>query len=85
MGVVVKEVVELLRDALNLGDRAAAFVPATPLFGSLPELDSFAVVQLIASLEERFKITISDDEITMETFESVGSLAKFVESKLVAA
>jgi acyl carrier protein len=64
-----------------LGERARSFGAATPLFGSLPELDSMAVVTVVVAIEEHFGITIEPDEITAETFETVGSLARFVEHK----
>jgi acyl carrier protein len=54
------------------------------LFGSLPELDSMAVVAVITALEERFGFEVDDDEITAETFETVGSLSAFVAGKLDA-
>ena len=54
----------------------------TPLFGSLPELDSLAVVQLVYALEEQFGITVEPDEITGELFETLGNLASYVESKI---
>jgi acyl carrier protein len=67
---------------LAVQDRAETLGPSTPLFGSLPELDSMAVVQLVYALEERFGFTIDDDEVTPELFETLGSLSNFVETKL---
>jgi acyl carrier protein len=54
----------------------------TPLLGSLPELDSMAVVNVLLALEEHFEITVHDDEINARHFATVGTLAGFVESKL---
>ena len=56
----------------------------TPLFGALPELDSFGVVQLVAAIEDRFDIVIDDDEFGADLFETVGTLSAFVESKISA-
>jgi acyl carrier protein len=56
----------------------------TALLGAVPELDSIAVVNLITALEERFDITVADDEIGAAAFETLGSLTRFVESKLAA-
>ncbi|MFQ5773787.1 MAG: acyl carrier protein [Kiloniellaceae bacterium] len=72
----------VLRDTLQLGERARSFDASTPLFGSLPELDSMAVVALITALEEHFDLTVEDDEVTAEVFETVGTLTDFVEQKL---
>ena len=69
---------------MQLGSRVNAMNPATPLLGAIPELDSMAVVALITALEERFDITVEDDEIGAATFETLGSLAQFVEQKLAA-
>ena len=80
----IEDVKIVLRDTLQLGDRAAKFDASTPLFGSLPELDSMAVVALIAALEERFDLTVEDDEITAEVFETLGSLTGFVDQKLAS-
>jgi hypothetical protein len=47
-----------------------------PLLGSLPELDSMAVVTLIGALEEHFGIMVDDDDISASTFATLGSLAR---------
>ncbi|HEU4371926.1 MAG TPA: phosphopantetheine-binding protein, partial [Telluria sp.] len=52
------------------------------LLGSIPELDSMAVVNLITALEEQFGISVDDDEISATTFETLGSLTAFVQQKL---
>lgn len=78
------EVLHALDDALGLEGRAKGFCASTLLFGSLPELDSMAVVDLIVALEERFGFSIEDDEITAQIFSSVGSLTDFVGLKLKA-
>jgi acyl carrier protein len=62
--------------------RAGAMDAATELLGSLPELDSMAVVELIYALEERFAIEVDGDEVTADVFETLGSLAAFVDAQL---
>lgn len=76
------EVLSLLDEVLSLRGRAAGFGDDTPLLGSIPELDSMAVVSLITAMEGRFGITVDDDEIDGDTFATVGKLRAFVESKL---
>ncbi|HOW75848.1 MAG TPA: phosphopantetheine-binding protein [Candidatus Competibacteraceae bacterium] len=78
------EVRQLIGDILQLGDRAQKFGPDTPLLGSIPEFDSMAVVTLINALEERFDIQVADDEISAETFETVGKVYAFVREKALA-
>lgn len=75
------EVKTILIDVLNLGDAGRALDAGSPLLGSLPELDSMAVVSLIGALEDHFDIVIDDDDISASTFETLGSLAAFVAEK----
>jgi acyl carrier protein len=78
------DVKSILRDTLQLGDRADALTADTALLGSLPELDSMAVVAVITGIEEAFGIVVEDDEISAETFETVGSLCAFIDTKQAA-
>ena len=73
---------DVLRESLELGERADDFDANTPLFESLVELDSMAVVTVLVALEERFEISIDDDDVGAETFETLGNLTRFVEYKL---
>ena len=75
------EVKATLIDVLSLGDAGQRLTADSPLLGSLPELDSMAVVSLIGALEERFDIAIDDDDISASTFATLGSLAAFVADK----
>lgn len=77
-----EEVRDLVGDVLQLGQRTAAMRPDSALLGNLPEFDSMAVVNVITALESRFGITIEDDDITAETFDTMGDLAAFVQAKL---
>ena len=78
----LNDVKTILADVLSLDPaRAAALDEHTPLLGSMPELDSMAVVTLIGALEEHFGIAIDDDDISASTFESVGTLAAFVAAR----
>lgn len=81
----LNDVKRILAEVLSLdAARAAALDEHTLLLGSMPELDSMAVVGLIGALEEHFGIMVDDDEISASTFESVGSLAAFVAQKAAA-
>ena len=76
------EVRNILRDVLSLGRRADRLEAASPLLGAIPELDSMAVVSLVAALEDRYGFAVNDDEISGATFATMGSLIDFVRSKL---
>lgn len=71
----------ILRSALQLGDRANQLTRSTPLLGGIPEFDSMAVVTVMTMIEDEFGFSVADDEISGETFETVGSLADFVARK----
>jgi len=79
---VEREVLRVLDEVLSLGGRTAAFTADTPLLGAIPELDSMAVVTLITTLEEQFGMVADDDDISGDTFATVGSLVAFVSGNL---
>ena len=78
---VLEEVLHVLDEALSLGGRALRYTRDTHLLGSVPELDSMAVVTVITSLEDQFGIVVDDDDIDGATFATVGSLVDFVSAK----
>ncbi|MBC7573339.1 MAG: acyl carrier protein [Herminiimonas sp.] len=80
----LEDIKTILADVLALGDRKADLTADSGLMGSIPEFDSMAVVNVLTALEEHFGIMIDDDEISAATFETVGSLARFVDEKLAA-
>ena len=65
--------------SLGIQDRAHTLEASTELFGSLPELDSMAVVTLAVNLEREFDFEIDDEDFTGDVFETIGTLAEFVE------
>jgi acyl carrier protein len=64
---------------LQIQDRADRLDESTELFGSLPELDSMSVVALAVNLEREFDFEIDDEDFRGEVFETIGTLAEFVE------
>lgn len=68
----------------TLGLRQRHLDADSPLLGSLPELDSMAVIGLITALEEQFGFEIYDDDISARHFATLGTLATFVGDKLAA-
>ncbi len=79
---VETQVLRLLDEVLSLDGRSASFTRDTQLLGAIPELDSMAVVSLLASLEESLGILLDDDDIDGDTFATVGSLTDFVAARL---
>lgn len=72
----------LLGQVLQLGAKAQSLQSSSPLLGALPELDSMAVVHVLTAIEEHYGVAFADDELSAETFATLGTLADFVESKL---
>jgi acyl carrier protein len=78
----IGDVRDVVVATLGLHDGALPLDTSTPLLGSVPELDSMAVLELVHDLEERFDIVVEGEDMTADVFESLGSLAAFVDSKL---
>jgi acyl carrier protein len=72
----------LLRETLNLESRADLLTPDSRLLGALPELDSMAVVGVVAAIESDYGIKIAGHELSAELFSTVGTLNEFIEQKL---
>ena len=81
---ITQEVLRVVDEVLSLNGRATTFSRDTPLLGSIPELDSMAVVTLITTLEDRFGLIVDDDEVDGATFATVGTLVDFVAGKVAA-
>lgn len=79
---MVDTIREILRSTLQLGDRADLLEASSPLLGAIPEFDSMAVVTVLTMVEDEFGVSIDDDEVTADVFETVGDLADFVKQKV---
>jgi len=79
---MLDEVKQVIGDSLQLGERTELLTADTPLLGNIPELDSMAVVVVITALEDHFGFFVEDDEISADTFATVGTLLAFVKEKL---
>ena len=74
---------QLLRSCLQLNS-SIALEAGTPLLGGFPEFNSLTIATLIMQLEEAVDCEVDDEEITAELFETVGTLAEFIEKKMAA-
>lgn len=72
----------LLRETLNLGSRGDLLTPDSRLLGALPELDSMAVVGVVAAIESDYGIKIAGHELSAELFSTAGTLNEFISQKL---
>ena len=74
---------DLLADTLGLSpERRDALDNDSALFGTLPELDSMAVANVLTELEDRFDIIVEDDDVDGELFATFGNLLTFIDRKL---
>jgi acyl carrier protein len=60
-------------------DRAEPLAPDEPLLDGA--LDSVDVLRLVVFVEERFGVTIGDDDLAPEHFATVASLAELIRAK----
>lgn len=75
---IQQQVLVLIDEVLSLDGRGLQFDVDTALLGSVPELDSMAVISLIHAIEEHFSIEVPDDEIDGSSFATVGTVVDFV-------
>jgi acyl carrier protein len=77
---IEREIRNFLTETFLLG-RADALRDDAVLLGGV--IDSTGTVELIMFLQQRFSITVEDDEIaTPENFDSLKNVVSFVEGKL---
>lgn len=76
-----ERVKKLLDECLHLEGRSSSWNKQTTLLGSLPELDSLAIVEVISGIEKEFQFAIEDDDINADVMATLGSLTTFIEQK----
>ena len=72
------EVKELLVSGLRLDVRPADIVDGAPIFGDGLGLDSIDALELVVLVEERFRVSIPDEEVGKRAFASVNALVEFI-------
>lgn len=74
-----------IRDVLGLNEaRAKALTAESGLFGTLPELDSMAVMGLLTELEDRLGILIDDEDVDGDMLSTFGALTRFAADRVRA-
>lgn len=71
----------IVRKSLQLGEKADSMGRDTQLLGGFPEFNSLTITAIITSIEEELDCDIDDAEISAEIFETIGSLADFIEDR----
>jgi acyl carrier protein len=77
------EVKGLVAEVLGIEDRLDSMDGSTGMLGSMPELDSLAVVGLVTAIEERFGFEVEQADFTADVLETLGTLASFVDANRV--
>ena len=57
---------------------------STPLLGRGIGLDSVETLTLVAGIEKEFDIQVDDEDLTVELFKNLGTLAEYVSKKVTA-
>ncbi|MRX28064.1 acyl carrier protein [Kangiella sp. HZ709] len=76
------KLIEILSETLSID--AEEFSSDTLLLGNFPEFDSMAIVSILMELEEQFSISVAEDELTGDAFESVSTLLEFIDIQQAA-
>ena len=81
--VICAEVRELLVSGLRLTVQPSDITDDAPIFGPMIEgvglgLDSIDALELVVLVEERFNVTIPDEDAGKRAFASVAALADFI-------
>ena len=63
-----------------LADRSETLKDETPLLGNV--IDSTGVIELVVFIQERFTISIDDEDVTTDNLGSIKNVVAFVEKKL---
>ena len=74
---IKQQLVIILSELMPAYDKA--YWEVNPLLiGVVPEFDSMTIVNLLGELEEQLDVTLDDDDVTAENFESVDAIVSLV-------
>lgn len=69
----------VVRECLQLGAVADGFDRDTRLLGAFPEFNSLTITSVVVMIEDALDCEIPDTEIEGEAFETLGTLADFID------
>lgn len=79
---IKEKVKKVIIDSLELSIAPDEMDNNDLLFGEGLGGNSMALMEVIVGLEKAFEIEISDEELIMDVFETVNSIAEFIKSKI---
>jgi acyl carrier protein len=80
-GALRTEVKELLATGLRLELAPSEIPDDSPIFGDGLGLDSIDALELVVLVEEKFHVSIPDEEVGRQAFASVSALVQFILSE----
>jgi acyl carrier protein len=80
---LLQAVCRLLAERLGLAP-GGPLDESTGLLGQGIGLDSVEVLQLVSAIEERYDLTIDDDDLQREHFATLGTVVSFIAERLPA-
>jgi acyl carrier protein len=80
-GALRTEVKELLATGLRLELAPSDIPDDSPIFGDGLGLDSIDALELVVLVEEKFHVSIPDEEVGRQAFASVSALVQFILSE----
>jgi acyl carrier protein len=73
-----REVKDLLTTGLRLQVTPADISDHEPIFGEVLGLDSIDALELVVLVEDRFRVSIPDEDVGRRAFASVDALVDFI-------
>ncbi len=80
----LEQIRTIVTTVLGINENDVELNENSALLGAIPEFDSMAVVSILTTIEDQYDVFVEDDEISAETFETLGTLHQFVIEKLAA-
>ena len=78
----IEDRIKLVLSREAMVERKPADIPGNANLIDDLGLDSVRIVELIVGIEDEFGIVIADEDLSLELFESVTSLATFIRSRI---
>jgi acyl carrier protein len=80
---LAQTLIDMLLETMDVNLPLEQITPTTPFFVGGMELDSFAVVELITEVEDRYRIEFREEDFLEEHFLTPLTLAALLEKYLV--
>jgi acyl carrier protein len=79
---IEERIKQILISGLDINPEIIAMSnPSTPLLGRGIGLDSMETLSLISAIEKEFDIEVADDDLTVDLFKNIGTLAEYILQK----